>query len=158
MKVIYPGTFDPITNGHLDILKRGLNLFEKVTVLISCHPWKETLLTIEDRMEVTEKVTHRLGNVKVESYSGLLVNYIKKNKVNAVIRGLRAVSDFEYEFQMALTNREMNRDFETIFFMTDMKYMYLSSSMIKELAKLNADITNMVPKEIAEKLKEKYKG
>ncbi|HAV92965.1 TPA: pantetheine-phosphate adenylyltransferase [candidate division WOR-3 bacterium] len=158
MKVIYPGTFDAITNGHLDILKRGLNLFEEVTLLVSFHPWKKTLFSIEERVEMIKEVTKDIKNIKVESYSGLLVDYIKKNKITGVIRGLRAVSDFEYEFQMALTNREMNRDFETIFFMTDIQYMYLSSSMVKELAKLNADIKNMVPKEVMERLQNKYKA
>ena len=158
MKVIYPGTFDPITNGHLDILKRGLNLFEEVTVLISCHPWKKTLFTVDERMNIIKKVAEPLGKVKVDSYCGLLVDYIRQNEINGVIRGLRAVSDFEYEFQMALTNREMNRDFETLFFMTDIKYMYLSSSMVKELAKLDADIKNMVPDEVVQKLREKLRA
>ncbi|MGE3063067.1 MAG: pantetheine-phosphate adenylyltransferase [bacterium] len=158
MKVIYPGTFDPITNGHIDILKRGINLFNEVTLLISCHPWKKTLFTVEERIEIIKRATADLKNVKIDSYCGLLVNYIKENKINGVIRGLRAVSDFEYEFQMALTNREMNKDFETIFFMTDINYTYLSSSMVKELAKLDADISNMVPKAAADSLKQKYKG
>ncbi|MDD3803778.1 MAG: pantetheine-phosphate adenylyltransferase [bacterium] len=158
MKVIYPGTFDPITNGHIDIIKRGINLFEEVTLLVSCHPWKKTLFTLEERIEIIKKVTNSLPKVNVDSYCGLLVSYIEKNNVKGVIRGLRAVSDFEYEFQMALTNREMNRNFETIFFMTDINYTYLSSSMVKELAKLDADISKMVPPAVAESLKQKYKG
>uniref|UniRef100_A0A7C3N8J1 Phosphopantetheine adenylyltransferase n=1 Tax=candidate division WOR-3 bacterium TaxID=2052148 RepID=A0A7C3N8J1_UNCW3 len=158
MKVIYPGTFDPITNGHLDVLNRGIKLFSEITVLVSFHPWKKTLFNIDERVEIIKEVVKDFKNVKVDSYTGLLVDYIKKNNVDGVIRGLRAVSDFEYEFQMALTNRELNKNFETIFFMTDIKYMYLSSSMVKELAKLNADIKDMVPPFVEKKLKEKFEN
>ncbi|HAF07708.1 MAG: pantetheine-phosphate adenylyltransferase [bacterium] len=158
MKVIYPGTFDPITNGHLDVLNRGIKLFGEVIILVSFHPWKKTLFNIDERVEIIKEVVKDYKNVKIDSYTGLLVDYIKSNRIDGVIRGLRAVSDFEYEFQMALTNRELNKEFETIFFMTDIKYMYLSSSMVKELAKLNADIKNMVPPYVEKKLKEKFKN
>ncbi|MEJ5307248.1 MAG: pantetheine-phosphate adenylyltransferase [candidate division WOR-3 bacterium] len=158
MKIIYPGTFDPITNGHIDVLNRGIKLFGRVTILVSFHPWKKTLFTVEERLGIIKEVVKEYKNVDVDSYSGLLVDYIKKNNVDGVIRGLRAVSDFEYEFQMALTNRELNKDFETIFFMTDIKYMYLSSSMVKELAKLKADIKDMVPPYVESKLKEKFEN
>jgi len=158
MNVIYPGTFDPITNGHLDILKRGLNLFNEVTILVSCHPWKKTLFTVDERTEMIRIATAGLKNVNVDSYGGLLVDYISEKRIAGVIRGLRAVSDFEYEFQMALTNREMNRNFETIFFMTDINYTYLSSSMVKELAKLDADISKMVPEIVSERLRQKYRA
>ncbi len=156
MKIIYPGTFDPITNGHIDILERGLKLFGQITLLVSFHPWKNTLFNLDERVEMIKEVVKVYdGKVKVDSYTGLLVDYIDKNKIDGVIRGLRAVSDFEYEFQMALTNRKLNKKFETIFFMTDIKYMYLSSSIVRELAKLKADIRDMVPPYIGKRLREK---
>lgn len=156
MNVIYPGTFDPITNGHLDILMRAKKLFGGVTLLVANHPWKSTLFTVEERVEMIRDCTAGIDGIKVDSYEGLLVKYITEKNVDGVIRGLRAVSDFEYEFQMALTNREMCRDFETIFFMTEIKHTYLSSSMVREIAKLGGDISQMVPPPVSVKLKEKY--
>ncbi len=156
MEVIYPGTFDPITNGHLDILERSLKVFDNVTVLISNNTSKSNLFTPEERLQMAKDVLKDCENVKVKLYNELLVEYIKKHNVKVVVRGLRAVSDFEYEFQMAMTNRRMNSDYESMFFITDMKYIYLSSSIVKELAAFNGDISFMVPTLIEKKLKEKF--
>ena len=156
MEVIYPGTFDPITNGHLDILERSLKVFDNVTVLISNNTSKSNLFTPEERLQMAKDVLKDCENVKVKLYNELLVDYIKKHNVKVVVRGLRAVSDFEYEFQMAMTNRRMNSDYESMFFITDMKYIYLSSSIVKELAAFNGDISFMVPTLIEKKLKEKF--
>ena len=156
MEVIYPGTFDPITNGHLDILERSLKVFDNVTVLISNNTSKSNLFTPEERLQMAKDVLKDCKNVKVKLYNELLVEYIKKHNVKVVVRGLRAVSDFEYEFQMAMTNRRMNSDYESMFFITDMKYIYLSSSIVKELAAFNGDISFMVPTLIEKKLKEKF--
>ena len=152
MEVIYPGTFDPITNGHLDILERSLKVFDNVTVLISNNTSKSNLFTPEERLQMAKDVLKDCENVKVKLYNELLVDYIKKHNVKVVVRGLRAVSDFEYEFQMAMTNRRMNSDYESMFFITDMKYIYLSSSIVKELAAFNGDISFMVPTLIEKKL------
>ncbi len=156
MEVIYPGTFDPITNGHLDILERSLKVFDNVTILISNNTSKNNLFTPKERLKMAKDVLKDYKNVKVKLYNELLVDYIKKHNVKVVIRGLRAVSDFEYEFQMAMTNRRMNSDYESMFFITDMKYIYLSSSIVKELAAFNGDISFMVPSLIEKKLKEKF--
>ncbi len=156
MEVIYPGTFDPITNGHLDILKRSLKVFDNVTVLISNNTSKNNLFTPEERLQMAKDVLREFKNVEVKLYNELLVDYIRKHNVKVVVRGLRAVSDFEYEFQMAMTNRRMNSDYEVMFFITDMKYIYLSSSIVKELAVFNGDISFMVPSLIEKKLKEKF--
>jgi len=156
MKIIYPGTFDPITNGHIDILLRAKNLFNEITILVAHHPWKKTLFTTDERVEIIKESVKGISGISVDSYEGLLVKYIQENNIKGVIRGLRAVSDFEYEFQMALTNREMCKEFETIFFMTEIKYTYLSSSMVREIAALKGDISLMVPEAVSRKLKEKY--
>ncbi|MDY6787322.1 MAG: pantetheine-phosphate adenylyltransferase [candidate division WOR-3 bacterium] len=156
MEVVYPGTFDPITKGHIDILERALNVFDSVTVLISNNPTKDTLFDVEERREMAEESVRYLKNVHVKSYKGLIVNYIRKNNVKTVIRGLRAVSDFEYEFQMAMTNRRLYEEFDVMFFITDMKYIYLSSSIVKEIGKFNGDISRMVPENVAAKIREKF--
>ncbi|MFO8061987.1 MAG: pantetheine-phosphate adenylyltransferase [bacterium] len=156
MEVVYPGTFDPITKGHIDILERALNVFDSVTVLISNNPTKETLFNVEERRDMTEEAVAYLENVHVKSYEGLIVNYIRKNNVKTVIRGLRAVSDFEYEFQMAMTNRRLYKEFDVMFFITDMKYIYLSSSIVKEIGKFNGDISRMVPENVAAKIRAKF--
>ncbi len=155
MTFIYPGTFDPITNGHIDILNRALNIFDDITILISYNPSKNTLFTIEERIEIVKHVIND-NKIKVDKYTGLLVDYIREHQVKGVIRGLRAVSDFEYEFQMALTNRKMCKDFEVMFFMTDIKYTYLSSSIVKEIARLNGNLNGMVPEYVEKRLKEKF--
>jgi len=153
---IYPGTFDPITNGHLSILKRGLNIFDKVIIAILINPQKLTLFSMEERIEMIQEALGNRDNVEVESFDGLLVDYAVKKKANVILRGLRALSDFEYEFQMALMNRKMNRDVQSIFLMTDYKWFYISSTIIKEAASLGGDISGLVPPNVCTKLKEKF--
>lgn len=154
MKVaVYPGSFDPITNGHLDIIKRAANLFDKVYVAVISNPGKQPYFPLEERIQMLKEATKGIKNVKIDFFEGLLVDYAKKIKANSIVRGLRAVSDFDYEFQMALTNRQMNSEIETVFLMTDYKYSYLSSSIVKQIAHLKGDIAGLVPKNVASRLK-----
>ncbi len=154
--VIYPGSFDPITNGHLSILRRALTIFDSVTIAVASNPMKETLFTLEERTEMIRESIRNHDNVSVESFSGLLVNYVASKKSNIVLRGLRALSDFEYEFQLSLMNRKLNRNIQTIFMMTDYRWFYISSSIIKEAASLGGAINGLVPEIVCKKLKEKF--
>lgn len=157
MKIaIYPGTFDPVTNGHLDILKRASLLFDKVIVAIATDNEKESLFSIEERRAFMEAVVKDIPNVAVEHFSGLLMHYVQKTQAHAIIRGLRAVSDFEYEFQLALMNKKLARDVETIFLMTSSEYAFLSSTIIKQVVSLNGNIHGLVPEIVEEALKEKF--
>ena len=153
---IYPGTFDPITNGHLSILTRALKIFDKLIIAILINPNKTPLFSIEERKSMIEEILKGKENIEIESYEGLLVDYAVKRKSNVVIRGLRALSDFEFEFQLALINRKLNRDVQSIFLMTDYKWFYISSTIIKEAASLGGDISGLVPPIVCRKLKEKY--
>lgn len=157
MKVVYPGSFDPVTNGHLDIIERAALLFEEVFVAVLKNPNKNPLFSVEERIEVLQEVTGHIPNVKIDSFDGLLVEYARQQSAKAVIRGLRAVSDFEFEFQVALTNRKLYDDVETIFLMTSNQYSFLSSSIVKEVASLGGCVRDLVPIEVEEKLKEKYR-
>jgi pantetheine-phosphate adenylyltransferase len=144
---VYPGTFDPITNGHLDILKRALKIFDNITLLLAKNSQKTTLFSLEERIYQINKVikTENLADrVLVDSFEGLLVDYCKDKNINIIIRGLRPLVDFEYEFEMAMTNREMCKDIETIFILTDQKYFYLRSTLIKDLIMLGADVSDKV--------------
>ena len=153
MKIaIYPGSFDPITNGHLDIVKRAAKLFDKVIVSVIRNPSKRAQYTLTERVQMIKSSLKGIKNVTVDSFDGLLVSYAKKKKANVIVRGLRAVSDFDYEFQMALTNRKMVPEIETLFFMTDYKYSYLSSSFVKEIARLGGKVSELVPGPVAKKL------
>lgn|SRR3989339_1639342 len=152
-KAVYPGSFDPVTNGHLDVIERAAQLFDEVYVAVIANPEKKPHFSLEERTQMLKEATKNIKNVKIDSFEGLLVDYAKKINANAIVRGLRAVSDFDYEFQMALTNRKMCPDVETVFLMTDYKYSYLSSSMVKQIAKLNGNIEGLVPKNVEEKLK-----
>ena len=157
MKVaIYPGTFDPITNGHLDILKRASLLFNKVIVAIAIDNEKESLFKIEERKKIMEAVVKDISNVEVESFDGLLMHFVQKKKAHAIIRGLRAVSDFEYEFQLALMNKKLEKNVETIFLMTSSEYAFLSSTIIKQLVSLNGNINGLVPEIVEIALKKKF--
>jgi pantetheine-phosphate adenylyltransferase len=153
---IYPGSFDPMTNGHIDIAKRGLKLFDKIIVAILKNPVKEFLFTVEERVEMLEVSFKEFPNIEVDIFDGLLVDYAAKRKSNAILRGMRAVSDFEYEFQLALMNRRLNREVQTVFLMTSFRWIFTSSSIIKEAAHFGGDIEDMVPPVVNQKLKEKF--
>jgi pantetheine-phosphate adenylyltransferase len=153
---IYPGSFDPITNGHIDIAERGLKLFDKIIVAILQNPTKEFLFPVEERFEMLKESFREYPNIEVETFNGLLVNYAATRNSTAILRGMRAVSDFEYEFQMALMNRRLNREVQTVFLMTSFRWIFTSSSIIKEAAQFGGDIENMVPPIVNQKLKEKF--
>lgn len=154
---VYPGTFDPITNGHLDIIERASKLFDDVIVGIAHNINKNPLFTKEERKDLVLEVVKKYGNVRVEVFSGLLVNFAVKKKAKVIIRGLRALSDFEYEFQMALTNRKLAPQVTTVFLMPNEKYTYLNSSLVRELARFKADIKSFVPPAVRKKLLLKFK-
>ena len=153
---VYPGSFDPITNGHVDIIKRGLRVFDELIVLIAYNPNKKTLFSVEERVEMIQEVIRDFKNVRVDSFDGLLVEYVKIAGANVILRGLRALSDFEYEFQLALINRRLNRDVETVFLMTGYKWFYTSSTIINEAASLGGSVKGLVPEIVNQKLLEKY--
>ena len=142
---ICPGSFDPITNGHMDVIERASKLFDKVVVLVAVNSAKNTLFTPEERRELLCRATAHIPNVEVDVYRGLLADYARERGAVAIVKGLRAMSDFEYEFQMALTNRKLCADVETVFLTTLSENMYLSSSLVKEVAKLGGDISEFVP-------------
>ena len=155
---IYPGSFDPLTNGHVDIIERGLKLFDRVIVAIMYNPQKKSLFTVEERIELIEKSLEQFPNVTVDASDGLLVDYAREKGVNAILRGMRAVSDFESEFQLAMMNRRLNREVQTVFLMTGLRWIFTSSSIIKEAASFGGDVTGMVPPVVNERLKAKFAG
>lgn len=155
---IYPGSFDPITNGHIDLVKRTLQVFDRVIVAIATNPDKAGLFTVEERIEMIREVFKGMKDrVEVQSFEGLLVDYAQKTGARVIIRGLRAISDFEYEFQMAMMNRSLNPNLETLFMMTGESYFYISSRLVKEVVSLGGDVSGLVPKNVLEKLKGKFK-
>jgi len=156
-KAVYPGSFDPITYGHLDLIKRALKIFDKVVVAVADDTSKQNLFTLQERVALIKKATVRMKRVEVDSFKGLSVDYVKKKRSCVIMRGLRMISDFEYEFQMALTNRRLNRNVETIFLMPNEAYSYLSSKLIKEAASLGADVSCFVPPFVALALKSKMR-
>ena len=146
MKIaVYPGSFDPITNGHLDIIERAAAIFDKVIVAILKNSNKKPLFSVSEREEFIKRATAHLDNVETGSFDGMLVDYVKRNDSRVIVKGLRAVSDFEYEFQMALANKKIDPSIETLFMMTDAQYYYLSSSIVKEMASLGAELEGLVP-------------
>jgi pantetheine-phosphate adenylyltransferase len=153
---IYPGTFDPITNGHLDIIKRAVRIFDTVIVAVSDNLLKKSLFSISERVDMITETVRDIPNVEVDAFDSLLIDYCHKKGANALIRGLRAISDFEYEFQMALINRKIGKDVESVFLMPKEKYTYLSSSVIKEIAGYGGDVACFVPETVNKRLKEKY--
>jgi pantetheine-phosphate adenylyltransferase len=158
MKIaIYPGSFDPITNGHLDILERALRLFDKVVITIARNSAKNPLFTEKERVALIQKATKDYRNVEVDSFDGLLVKYVQKKNAIAVVRGLRAMTDFEYELQMALMNRKLDEKMETVFLMPNEKYTYLSSNFVREIARLGGDVSKFVPPVVLKALQQKNK-
>lgn len=153
---VYPGSFDPLTNGHLDIITRSSKLFDKVIVTVLTNSAKQPLFSIEERMDFIRRTTKHLPNVEVQSFGGLLVDFAKEKNCNVLIKGLRVVSDFEYEFQMALANKNQMPEVETMFLPTAQEYMFLSSSIVKELARYHGDLTNLVPPEIEQDILNKF--
>ena len=155
--VIYPGTFDPITNGHLDVIVRALALFDEVIVTVAENRNKVPLFSVEERLDILQEAVKDLGNVKVDHFSGLVVDHARARGACAIIRGLRAVSDFEAEFQMALMNRHMNQDVATVFLMPHDRYTHLNSSIIREISSLGGDVSEYVPPVVQEALDQKYR-
>jgi len=156
IKAIYPGSFDPITNGHLDIIKRASKIFDKVIVVIAENSRKKSFFSIEEKKDMITRVIKDLKEVEVQSFDGLLIDCVRSNKANVILRGMRAISDFEYESQFALINKKMAPEIETIFMVTSTRYSYLNSSIVKEIASLNGCISDLVPAYVARKLKKKY--
>lgn len=155
---IYPGSFDPVTNGHLDIIERGSRTFDRLIVAVLENPRKNALFTAKERLKMLNIVLERFSNVEVDYYQGLLVNYADKKNAQVIIKGLRAISDFEYEFQMAMINYKLNPSIETMFMMTSSKYSYLSSSIVKEIASYGGCIKELVPEELYEMILAKFNG
>ena len=151
-----PGSFDPITNGHLDIIKRSAEIFDKVIVAVSLNSSKNHMFSVDERMDMVKSVVSNIPNVEVSTFTGLLVDYAKKQNANVIVKGLRAVSDFEYEFQMALINKKISGDIETMFMMTSQEYSYLSSSIVKEIATLGGDLSDLVPQNLIGTILEKF--
>ncbi len=152
---IYPGTFDPVTYGHIDIIKRSLSVFDRIIVAVAPNPQKAPLFDVKDRVFMIQEATRGMDNVKVEQFDGLLVEFAKRQGGIAVIRGLRAVSDFEYELQIALMNRKLDTEVETVFMMPSQEYTYLTSSIVKAVASYGGEIKDFVPEIVRKKLKEK---
>ncbi|MBI5778592.1 MAG: pantetheine-phosphate adenylyltransferase [Planctomycetes bacterium] len=155
VKAIYAGTFDPLTRGHIDVIERGSKVFNELIVAVADNPAKNPIFSRQERVSHIKKVIRKYPNVRVDSFKGLLIDYVRKQKTNIILRGIRTISDFEYEFQMALTNRAIAPDIETVFVMTCEKYSYISSHLLKEAVSLGADMKLFVPSEIQDALKKK---
>jgi pantetheine-phosphate adenylyltransferase len=152
---IYPGSFDPITNGHISIIERALNIFDKLIVTVAVNPSKNPLFTIAERLEMIREATKDYPGVIIDTFEGLLVSYVARKKIRVIIRGLRAMSDYEYELQMTLMNRKLNRNVETIFMITGLQWFYVSSRLIKEVAAAGGCLKGLVPDVVCTKLGEK---
>lgn len=155
---VYPGSFDPVTLGHVDIIKRGCNMFDLVIAAVVDNPSKKSLFTVEERLDMLQHSLNDVSNLKLDSFNGLLVEYAERAKANIVVRGIRAITDFEYEMQMALMNKRLSNRFETLFLMPKEEYIYVSSGLVKEIAKLNGDVSKLVSPYVQEKLRDKYFG
>lgn len=156
-KAVCPGSFDPITNGHIDIIKRAAELFDEVTVLVVTNPDKKCVFSPEERCRLIEKAVEGINGVKVDSFSGLLADYVKQNGISAIVKGIRSSSDFEYEFQMALANRSLAPNAETVFITADPQNMYVSSSLIRQIAAFGGNVSDFVPKNIVEEIEKRLK-
>ena len=155
-KAVYPGTFDPVTYGHLDVIKRGSRIFDELVVAVGHNPLKDPLFTIKERMDMISKNIREIKNTRVDCFKGMLTDYMKEMQTNVILRGIRTVSDFEYEFQRALTNRVLKTDIETVFIMTSQEYSFLNSSLIKEAVSLGGDISMFVPADVEKLLQRKF--
>ena len=155
---VYPGSFDPVTNGHMDIIQRGLGIFDKLIVTVGRNPNKKTLFSVEERLTMIREAVGDDPRVEVDSFTGLLVDYVEKSEAHCILRGLRAMSDFEYEFQLALINRRLKRQIETVFLMTGASWFYCNSGIVREAAGLGGSVTGMVPDVVLKRLKEKFPG
>ena len=158
VKALYPGTFDPPTNGHVDLIQRGSKLFDHLTVAILVNPVKNPLFTVEERVEMLEEVTGPLGNVSVATFDGLMVDFARSEGAMAVLRGIRAISDYEHEFQMALMNRRLAPEIETVFLQPAGRYSFVSSRMVKEVFSFGGDISGLVPPNVVKKLRARIKN
>ena len=154
-KAVYLGTFDPVTYGHIDLIKRACRIFDELIIAVARDAGKPTLFSPEERMGMLKKTVGHIRNVKIDSFNGLAVDYVESKGINVIMRGLRMISDFEYEFQMALTNRKLNKNIETVFMMPHESYSYISSRLIKEAAALGANLSDFIPGFVEKKLKEK---
>jgi pantetheine-phosphate adenylyltransferase len=155
---IYPGSFDPVTNGHVDIVRRGTALFDEIVVAILHNPSKTALFTLDERLDMLKETMKDIPGVSFDTFGGLLVDYACKRGAQAILRGMRAVSDFEYEFQLALMNRKLNREIQTVFLMTGLRWIFTSSSIIKEAAQFGGDVSELVPPLVNRKIIEKYRN
>jgi pantetheine-phosphate adenylyltransferase len=153
---VYPGSFDPITNGHISILRRGLEIFDRVIVAVAINPEKSGLFSIPEREDMINEVIADIPGASVDTFEGLLVDYVESVNSNVILRGLRAMSDFEYEFQLALMNRRLKRKVQSVFLMTDYKWFYVSSTIIKEASALGGDTNGLIPSSVARRLREKF--
>lgn len=155
-RVIYPGTFDPITNGHVDIVQRASRMFDEVVIAIALGHHKNPLFSLEERVELAKQATQHLSNVRIIGFDGLLINLFKEQQATAVVRGLRAVSDFEYEFQLANMNRQLLAEYEAIFFSPTEQYSFISSTLVREIARLGGDVSNFVPQVVESAFAQKF--
>jgi pantetheine-phosphate adenylyltransferase len=154
---VYPGSFDPITNGHLDVIRRGTKVFDRLIVAVADNPAKQALFTKDERTEMIREVTRGFKNVEIDAFDGLVVDYVHRKKAGVILRGIRTISDFEYEYQMALTNRTFAQDIETVFVMTHEEYSFVSSRLIKEAVSMGGDVSSFVPKDVEKRLKLKFR-
>ncbi len=157
-RAVYPGMFDPIHNGHLDLIERSLRIFDELIVAVVANPSKEPLFTVKERLELIDECTTAMSGMRITSFDGLLIDLVHREQADCIVRGLRAVSDFEYEFQMALMNRKLRHTVETVFMMPHENYTYISSRLIKEVASLGAPVTGLVPAPVEERLSQKFSG
>jgi pantetheine-phosphate adenylyltransferase len=153
---VYPGTFDPVTYGHIDLVERSLRIFDELIVAVSANPKKQPLFSLDERIAMFRKTVTRYKHVRIEGFDGLLVDYVRQKKAVGIIRGLRAVSDFEYEMQMALMNRRLDSDIETVFLMPNEEYSFITSTIVREAASYGGDVSSLVPKVVVGKLKKKF--
>ncbi len=155
-RAVYPGMFDPVHNGHVDVIQRSLQIFDELIVAVVANPSKQPLFTVKERLEMIDEATSDLSNFRIVAFDGLLIDLVARERADCIVRGIRAVSDFEYEFQMALMNRKLRSTVETVFLMPHEKYTYISSRLIKEVASFGTSVTGMVPPIVEKRLAEKY--